>query len=68
MNSSKFIEFRSIKPLKDAIVNENYIVSVDADYIPYGMGKCNYFIITTKGNYEICYDEYIKIKKLLNGG
>ena len=65
---NKFIEFCSFDPGIDVVVNVNYIVSLEAQYIPYGMGKQEYFILTINGKYKIGYEEYVIIKKLLKGG
>jgi hypothetical protein len=64
----KFIEFCSFDPSKDVIVNVDYIVSIEAEYLPYGMGRQDYFILTINGKYKIRYEEYVKIKGLLKGG
>ena len=65
---NKFIEFCSFDPGKDVIVNVDYIVSLEAEYIPNGMGRKEYFILTINGKYQIRYEEYVKIKELLKGG
>jgi len=65
---NKFIEFCSFDPSKDIIANVDYIVSIEADYHPYSMGRQDYFILTINGKYKIHYEEYVKIKGLLKGG